>query len=96
MKWQPIETAPKDGDDVLLYDGFGVCVGAYDGDMPYEDFLTICEDGEGEKEWAEYLEEFPGQGWISHETISGDCVFMAPSHWMPLPAPPSLAEASNA
>jgi uncharacterized protein DUF551 len=89
MNWEPIETAPKDGTDVILFDGFAVSVGAYEDDMSYEDFLTICGDGEGEKEWRKYIKDEPGQGWISHETISGDCVLMEPTHWMPLPSPPS-------
>lgn len=30
MEWQPIETAPKDGSDVLVYSQYGTYVAAYE------------------------------------------------------------------
>jgi len=87
-EWQDIKTAPMDGTDIILFDGFGVSVGAYDADYSFEDFLTICDKGEGKEEWLEYLQDNPGQGWMTHETISGDSVFFEPTHWQPLPSPP--------
>ena len=75
MKWQPIETAPKDGQDVLLCrmnDGiclamgvgsFGVCRPQYDG----------YQAGSGKPVWRDRAQEK---------------LFPSPTHWMPLPEPP--------
>ena len=64
--WQPIETAPRDWSDVLLYvpdlasDWRHVCEGYYDAD----------------------------------EAIWRSPVFLSvkPTHWMPLPEPPTCAK----
>lgn len=58
MNWQPIETAPKDGEQFLCHDHMGFIVVAHYsmGD------LIVSWDGE----------EFTG-----------------PTHWMPLPEPPT-------
>jgi hypothetical protein len=61
QKWQPIETAPKDKSQMLLWDGEYVTLGSW------------CLRGY----WlpAE-ANDFSGPGW-------------EPSHWTPLPHPPS-------
>jgi hypothetical protein len=86
--WQPIETAPL-GEDVLVYDGIGVCVAAYKEETSFDDFLQFCEPGEGREEYEEWL-EVSGEyvGWVSHETLSGDMAMLNPTHWMPLPPAP--------
>lgn len=56
--WQPIETAPRDGTEVLVY-------------VPDYDSLTIAQ-------------RFGVGLW---EGADGDYYY--PTHWQPLPAPPS-------
>lgn len=59
MEWQPIETAPKDGADILTYSRHHMSV-RYWG-----------EGEDGEMAWQPRIRgEFP-------------------THWIPLPAPPS-------
>jgi hypothetical protein len=62
MAWQPIETAPRDGTEILAYNAFA---GRY---------LTRFVDGE----WPKY-------GW---DNMTG-VWYPRPTHWMPLPPPPS-------
>jgi hypothetical protein len=64
MKWQPIETAPKDGTRVIL------C--AVDGNYPRVAEGYYQRDG-----WHWSTDE----NWRDSE--------MAPTHWMPLPVPPT-------
>ena len=71
-KWQPIETAPKDGTRVLLTEEWGVVIGRW----CEEAQLGLCEEG---------------PGWQVFEC--DDCWYSVaaenPTHWMPLPAPPT-------
>jgi hypothetical protein len=83
-----MEAAPLDGTEVLVWDGFGISLAAYEADTTFEDFLTFCNEGEGEQEWREYVDENPGRGWMANEPISGDFIFLEPIAWMELPAPP--------
>lgn len=66
MDWQPIETAPKDGADILL--------GAF------------YDSGH----WDVVLGR-----WQSWRRLPGwpPCGRTYPTHWMPLPAPPTIARA---
>lgn len=61
MKWEPIETAPRDGTYVLGY-------GPHDGRGHYIDAIHF---------------------WQSRWTIEWMHGYGTPTHWMPLPAPPS-------
>jgi hypothetical protein len=85
QQWQPIETAPKDGTPVLLWerdethDADAITIGAY------VDFACI--------EVRDFQRQEPGSyrsGW--YDNIQGHCE-LQPTHWMPLPSPPSLAGA---
>ena len=66
MQWQPIETAPKDGTEIIVFEKGGVICTAY------------WESG-----------YFGHSGWTHHQSRS-DVDAVNPSHWMPLPNPPSL------
>jgi hypothetical protein len=75
MEWKTIETAPKDGTRILVYQ---------DGEMEVADWYT-------HKYPATYTErpdglyeknETEGSSWWN----ANEC--QHPTHWMPLPAPP--------
>lgn len=74
MKWQPIDTAPKDGKHILLYYPERNCcirgawLEATDGDWET-----------GYKKWMEWQ--------VDDELYIGDEGYV-PTHWMPLPTPP--------
>lgn len=57
-EWQPIETAPDDGCEILLYDGRSIFTGQWE-----DSYISGFTDHRGH-----------------------DC---GPTHWMPLPTPPS-------
>ena len=78
MKWQPIETAPKDGTPIL---GARVCE-YMDGSTYMDGAIVMYErDGIGHTGWA-YM------GFLV-SMVGSD---VAPTHWLPLPAPPEAAE----
>ena len=75
MRWQLIETAPKNGRKIILFvpsyrDGYRVCIGHY----------SITEHLEHGK--SVYKEEC---WWTDGSLLGGN---PEPSHWMPLPEPP--------
>lgn len=73
-EWQPIETAPKDGTDVLLFRATKYRV------LP----PTV----------AGWFDKGVIPGWYTYD--EPDKAFDGePTHWMPLPAPPSLQPASE-
>lgn len=76
MNWQPIETAPKDGTDIIVM---------Y---MHIETQIVHAAfwlDGEGvdavDVGWWSYKYSEVGRVHLTE--------WMAPTHWMPLPEPPS-------
>lgn len=84
-EWQPIETAPKDGTEVLVYRAdTGVMLARW---IAPCDFMTEAEmdhvldatDDGGDPDW--FAADFIGGGRISNDGL--------PTHWMPLPAPPN-------
>ncbi len=77
-KWQPIETAPKDGTMILIYEGERSWMGAPSGRIQVAKWL----DGE----WGSPA------SWCVQLTNAGNDRYPATgvSHWMPLPDPPKL------
>lgn len=74
MEWQPIETAPKDGTEIIVFhkDG-GVCAAFCPGDG----FAWHCMDGNNTVIHK------------SGKSIPAITSFLeSPTHWMPLPEPP--------
>ncbi len=84
--WRPIEEAPKDGTLVMVRDCFGVQPAYFDADPSLDDFLAICDEGEGVPEYKQYLAENPGLGWVSFGREEVE--YLSPTHWMPLPPSP--------
>jgi hypothetical protein len=86
MKWQPIETAPRDGTDVLVYKDVAT--------VPVVHIAWY----RSEEEWRDHggclfgdtLEEYVGwwsytRNSVTQEKLEG---YAEPTHWMPLPEPP--------
>ena len=81
--WQPIETAPKNGEQVLLCqatDKYGHVIHPRDFGVHVQ--VAYWVDGEDEKEdggeWVVYFDATPSLQ-----------VDFTPSHWMPLPELPA-------
>lgn len=82
-EWQPIETAPRDGTEILGWrSDCGVLLVRW---VCPEDF---CTDREIEEMGADSAEQ---EDWFCADFICGDRMEgdEAPTHWMPLPAPPN-------
>jgi len=78
MIWQPIETAPKDGSEVLIIDMTAISPKpdiAHYGFVPSFNGVWRCGDSEL---WAKKHE-------LATEMFG---FYEAPTHWMPLPPPP--------
>jgi hypothetical protein len=74
--WRPIETAPKDGTWVLLYQADGLTLPVSMGNYYREE--ERGEDG-----------RFLSGGWLLFE-VDGLPSYGDPTHWMPLPDGPML------
>jgi hypothetical protein len=69
MNWQPIETAPKDGTDILVcFDCASVLVAH---------IAWWCDLTDGDVGWWSYV-----RGSVTQEMLDG---YRAPTHWIPLP-----------
>jgi hypothetical protein len=91
-QWQPIDTAPKDGRDVL-------CTWVHtfaDGRQVWLKVMHVLAywpnwHGEGRGAWVldgDFATKFDPDGWHHTPPIDGG----APTHWMPLPAASPLDE----
>lgn len=87
MEWQPIETAPRDGSEILAYSEHGGTGTMLVRHIAPCDFLTqpeldemapICGDTLEEADW--FFADF-----LQGDRLAPDCY---PTHWMPLPHPP--------
>ncbi len=75
MEWQPIETAPKDGDPILIYKPDERMVGEYTMSAYWDD------DQEG---WV----PVGGIHRLGYRSSATNSYQGYPTHWMPLPEPP--------
>lgn len=84
MEWRPIETAPRDGTCILVYEP---------GERPGEANLNISL-----VHFSEYGYGSPDGGWRLCETggwaEDSDPMNDTPTHWMTLPPPPSSEPAA--
>lgn len=82
MDWQPIETAPTNGEIVLVTDGKLVHVGCYQptADWGWHFFDTAFFEAffEGKERMVTEANAWP--------------IDDGPTHWMPLPAPPTPSQ----
>ena len=81
QEWQPIETAPRDGAEVLLYAPSRMTYGKWSAPSP-EPRIKYRDGFAPEPEWDEF-EPY----WASWD--GGFTDESPPTHWMPLPEPPS-------
>lgn len=83
LRWQPIETAPKDGRTILL--------GRFNELGKWRTMRgKWCSKGVIKSEWENVDCD---EGWYETSVENEDipnCWFTAPSHWMPLPKPPAI------
>jgi hypothetical protein len=83
--WQPIETAPKDGSEVLLYrDDAGVILGRWIAPCDFLDDAEL-ENHPDDRDDADWF----GADFIAGYRITNDGL---PTHWQPLPEPPTCAK----
>lgn len=79
MEWQPIETAPKDGTDVLL---FGDWAGEING-MAEKPSIAVGT-------WTGGASDYGPDGWWYLPHSDGYACWMKATAWMPLPKPPAV------
>lgn len=86
-EWQPIETAPKDGTEIIVgWDSATVWItrSAY-----YDNGMAVDIEGNPFPLWETqgFSSQAEAEGWWSPDNCVGTCK-VEPTHWMPLPAPP--------
>ena len=81
--WQPIETAPKDGNFVLVCSGLNVGVGLFSAWTRDERGLVMGFEEDPDQDSYRDRWEWAASGEIDPE----------PTHWMPLPAAPGASPA---
>lgn len=83
--WQPIATAPRDGTAVLGYGSEGVEI------MHYEEAWGPSIDDPGHDAGWVGLYAFPGTTRVRRESHYWREAQGQPTHWQPLPVPPSVS-----
>lgn len=83
--WRPIETAPTDGTEILLYrEDCGVILGRWIAPCEFlneSEYTTMDPDSWETSDWF-------GADFVAGYRITNDG---DPTRWMPLPAPPALS-----
>ena len=81
-EWQPIETAPKDGSKILIYDG--------------DDIYAAWWEPKFHLGVSENAEEFTYLGAWTDDAVASfnyeETFEYQPTHWMPLPAEPKRGD----
>ena len=86
--WQPIESAPKDGTEILLFtpgddlDAPGRAIGFWSEGLPRIKFVQV----EGDELWHREITKPDGR-FVTHGS------FGVPTLWQPLPQPPAESPA---
>ncbi|MBK8467852.1 MAG: hypothetical protein IPL32_18730 [Chloracidobacterium sp.] len=87
--WQPIETAPRDGTEILAYSEIGNTGCMLVRWIALQDFITTQEAEEfsniGMSESALEVPDWFFADFCHGDRLSPDCY---PTHWMPIPAIP--------
>lgn len=82
-EWQPIETAPKDGTDILVYSANeGQAVAWWDAEFGF--------DYVGPKLTYKLIGAWTAGTATGVGTLDGEYLALEPTHWMRLPAPPEV------
>lgn len=82
-EWQDIQTAPKDGTEII---------GCFSNDYGYQDKPTQYGPWTIRWDGREWVSSWDGYRVISSQTDFGESYHdpdIEPTHWMPLPTPPS-------
>jgi len=89
-RWQPIETAPKNGTHILVF-----CEGAGQSVAWWE--AKFDAEGGDFNEHDEYVSQYRA-AWTDGTVVSFSYEELAelhPTHWQPLPAPPAIRGGTN-
>jgi hypothetical protein len=85
-EWQDIETAPKNGTEILIYrEDCGVILARWVAPCEFlheSEYISMSPDSWEEADWF-------GADFVSGYRVSNDGL---PTHWQPLPEPPSKAK----
>lgn len=86
-EWQPIQSAPRDGRQILLWADawemtWGIQIGSF---KEAEQCWAVCEGTVDDND-----EDFDPEADIDEDEDFDEDANLGPTHWMPLPAPPSI------
>lgn len=86
--WLPIETAPKDGTELLAWrEDAGVFIVRWTAPLYFmsDSEINVVSEGGDDTGWLEQEDWFFAD-FVSGDRLEGDLV---PTHWMPLPEAPN-------